>query len=204
MNAHAGTPVIEAAVPAADVVAAAATEPTSASDEALALAPALNQDFETGLAEIDSVVLLCEGAPTAAVISDSEVTLRVVVVAHADVEDPHVGFQIRNARGEPVFMTTTYGMGQSIGALRKGQSVAVNYTMKLALAAGEYTITSGIANGGYGDSFFREQLVRRHAVARFSVAADRLGIRWGGVCNLHPVLRISREDETASLAGSST
>ena len=190
MNARASTtanPMLPAAGPA---------EPPDVtgqdSGEAPSQMPALEPDFATGLAEICSVALLCDGTPTAAVVSDAEITLRIAVTAHADIEDPHIGFQIRNARGEPIFMTNSYCMGKTLGALSRGAGLVAEYTMKCNLAPGDYTVTAGVANGGHGEIHFREALARRHGVAKFTVVLNRLGIRWAGVCNLQPQLCVSR------------
>ena len=159
-----------------------------------------SDDLATGLAVIDDVEILCGGIPVSAVISDTEITIAIKMTARTDLDDPHAGFQIRNARGEPVFMTNTHCMAVRIGPLSNGQSAEVSFSMKLSLAAGEYTITAGVANGGQGEGMLSQALVRRHASAVISVAANRLDILWSGVCNLHPSVSIVRLPTGSSLS----
>jgi lipopolysaccharide transport system ATP-binding protein len=136
--------------------------------------------------------LLHEGRPVDAFISESTVTLRITARFEADYDDPHVGFQIRNAHGEPVFMTNTHCMNMPIGAVSPGEELSVRFSFRAALAAGEYSLTAGIANGGLLEGFFREALYRAQDLRAFTVLRNMDSILWSGAYNVDPVCEIER------------
>ncbi len=141
---------------------------------------------------IRAVGVYVDGSLAHTLISDALATVRVVVDFNAAFTDPHIGFQLRNKRGEAVFMTHTHGMGQSIGPVAAGQSVQVDFAFKLILAPGEYTVTAGVADAGVGDGAVQASLARVHDAFGFSVARNPYGIAWDGVCNLAPECMIQR------------
>lgn len=141
---------------------------------------------------IRSVDLCVAGCPVDAMISESEVAVRVRVAFAEEYHDPHIGFQIRNIRGEPVFMTNTYCMRHSIGPVGVGDEIVVEFTFKACLAAGEYTITAGVADGAAGEGDFRQTLARTQDAKAFTVLKNMDAIIWSGVVNLEPQCRIRR------------
>ncbi|MDP4028806.1 MAG: ABC transporter ATP-binding protein [Gallionella sp.] len=141
---------------------------------------------------IRAVDLCVEGHPVDAMISESEATVRVRVAFAEECQDPHIGFQIRNVRGEPVFMTNTYCMRHSIGAVRGGEEVVAEFTFKAGLAAGDYTITAGVAEDGAGEGDFRQTLARTQDAKAFMVLKNMDTIVWSGVVNLDPQCQIRR------------
>ncbi|WP_373890064.1 ABC transporter ATP-binding protein [Massilia sp. DJPM01] len=186
-----------AALTAAVPAASAAETPPTVHAETAAPAPAplpaaAIGSFERGGALIRAIGLYADERPVATVISDRVATVRVEVLFSAAFADPHIGFQIRNARGEAVFMTNTYCMRRPIGAVAAGEAVAAEFSFKAALAPGEYTITAGVAEGGAGDGDFRQTLARVQDASAFSVLRNLDAIIWSGVVNLDPVLELQR------------
>lgn len=114
------------------------------------------------------------------------VTLRVDLRFLHEFDDPHIGFRIHNNRGEAVFMTNTLCMKENIGAVKPGRRIVVDFELQANLAPGEYTVTVGVANGGIGDSSFREQLARLMHVRTITVVSDPSGTIWSGQAYLHP------------------
>lgn len=147
-----------------------------------------------GSAQVDiaSVALLAQGQPVHSLVSDSLATVRVTAAFHAPFADPHLGFQIRNKRGEAIFMTHTHGMGHALGPVQAGQRVQVDFPFRAILAPGDYTITAGIANTGVEGGGVLESLARVHDAWGFSIAANPYGIAWDGICNLAPECEIRR------------
>jgi len=143
-------------------------------------------------ASITAVDLLQDGRAVEAFVSESEVTLQITARFDKDFDDPHVGFQIRNARGEPVFMTNTHCMRIAPGRVRAEDTIRVRFRFRAALAAGDYSITAGIANGGLLEGFFREALYRAHDVRPFTVLQNLDSILWSGVYNVEPTCEIQR------------
>jgi lipopolysaccharide transport system ATP-binding protein len=148
--------------------------------------------FERPGARIEAVGLYVDDRPAGTVISDRIASVRARVRFEHGFDDPHIGFQIRNARGEAVFMTNTYCMGQKLGAVRGGEELVAEFSFKVGLAPGEYTITAGVAEGGAGEGDFRQTLARVQDGSAFVVLRNTDAIVWSGVYNLDPVCEVSR------------
>lgn len=142
---------------------------------------------------IESIKLLVDGVPVESFVSESELTIRIRVVFDKDYSDPHVGFQIRDVRGEAVFVTNTHCMRKSIGPVCSGSALDVVFSFKAALAEGQYTLTIGVANGGLFEGQFRQSLVRLQNALTFSVLRNHDSILWGGICNLNPVCEVLKD-----------
>lgn len=141
---------------------------------------------------ITSVQLTSAGGPAHSVISGSQVTARVVVQFDQAFSDPHVGFQIRDRRGEAVFMTHTHGMHQKIGPVQPGEQVEVCYTFDVPLITGDYTFTAGVAQGGLMGGAVADSIARTQDAWAFQVVTNLDDIHWNGLCHLHPRVGIQR------------
>ena len=160
-------------------------------DNDAATEPAIGS-FSGPEATIRSVDLQVAGRPAHTVISEAQAKVRVRVAFAAPLKDPHIGFQIRNSRGEAVFMTNTYCMRRTIGAVKSGDEVVAEFSFKAGLASGEYTITAGVAEGGVGESDFRRTLTRWQDAVAFTVLRNLDAILWSGVYNLDPICQLQR------------
>ncbi|MFP5390817.1 MAG: ABC transporter ATP-binding protein [Gammaproteobacteria bacterium] len=170
-----------------------AAAPETAPEAAPQPVPALPAgSFEHDGAELLGVTLISGGQEVATLVSDSMASVRATVRFGEAYADPHVGFQIRNARGEAVFMTNTYCMRRPIGAVKAGDTVSVDFAFKASLAPGDYTITCGVAEGGAGEGDFRQTLARLHDARAFTVLRNLDAIVWSGAFNLDPACRIER------------
>ncbi|HEX8955482.1 MAG TPA: ABC transporter ATP-binding protein [Burkholderiaceae bacterium] len=151
--------------------------------------------FSSDGAAIGSVELLMDGHPASAVVSESLVTVRVRVRFEQGYRDPHIGFQIRNARGEAAFMTNTYCMNRSIGPVAQGEEIVAEFSFKIGLAEGEYTITSGVAEGGAGEGEFNQTLARSQDAKAFTIVRNMDAILWSGFYNLDPTCTLHRQQQ---------
>lgn len=142
-------------------------------------------------AQIESVRLLRNETETATVIADEELVIEARINFHQAYEDPHAGFQLRNAKGESVFMTNTYCMGRFPGKVAAGDVMRIRFRFPVRVAPGNYTITVGLAEGGAGRGEFRESLGRIQDVCALVVLENLDAIRWSGLCNLNPHAHIS-------------
>ena len=106
------------------------------------------------------------------VISGTQITARVVVQFHQAFSDPHVGFQIRDRRGEAVFMTHTHGMHQKIGPVQPGEQVEVQYSFDVPLITGDYTFTAGVAQGGLMGGAVADPIARTQDAWAFQVVTN--------------------------------
>ena len=149
-------------------------------------------------AAILAVELLADKRAVSAIVSESQVTVRVTVRFDRDYADPHIGFQIRNARGEAAFMTNTYCMHRTIGGVHAGESVVAEFSFKIGLSEGEYTITSGVAEGGAGEGEFNQTLARMQDAKAFTILKNLDAILWSGFYNLDPTCTLRRQQQDAS------
>jgi lipopolysaccharide transport system ATP-binding protein len=143
-------------------------------------------------AAITAVRLLHDERTVTTLVSESAAAIVVHARFDAPFDDPHVGFQIRDARGEPIFMTNTHGMRSPIGPVVAGDDVEVRFELRMAIAPGEYSITAGIANEALPEGQFREALFRAQGVATFTVLRNLDAIEWSGLCNLAPACSVRR------------
>ena len=158
-------------------------------DDSVSPLPEIGSYSSTGV-KIESVTLLFEGQEVQSIVSESVVTVRIRVAFTQPYTDPHVGFQIRNNRGETLFMTNTFAMKNNIGPVQAGTTVEVAYSFKAALAEGQYTLTVGVANEGMFDGLFKESLVRVQNSSAFSVLRNFESIHWAGMYNLSPNCKV--------------
>ena len=130
-----------------------------------------------------------DGKPINAIVSDQQVRLNVVFRMLQASKDPHVGFKIRNRFGEVLFETNSYCMNMRLGAVEGNAALAVEFAFVMNLFPGEYTITVGLASGGYGEGSFEEILSHLHDVLAFAVIPNPDAITWAGQVNLNPQVR---------------
>lgn len=133
-----------------------------------------------------------DGKDVNTVLADQPVTLQISYGINRSISDPHVGFKIRNRFGIVLFETNTYCMGQSLGAVNAKTTLSVQFEFSLNLFPDDYTITVGLADGGYGEASFREVLSYLHEVTTFVVLPNSESIIWAGLINLHPQLEFTK------------
>lgn len=153
-----------------------------------------NVEIESSEVAIKSVQLLNEqDKEVESIVSGDFLQLSIGVLFKKRFEDPHIGFRIRSQTGEVIFATNTYCMGKKVEPVSVGELVNVKFKFDVPLREGEYTITVGIAESGFGEGQFREMLAWKHNVALLRVLRNRESIIWAGVVNLKPSVSIARE-----------
>ncbi|NJD38572.1 MAG: ABC transporter ATP-binding protein [Geobacter sp.] len=135
-----------------------------------------------------------QGEAVTTLVADEETTLSIIFHVFRDVEDPHVGFKIRNRYGVVLFETNTYCMGQTIGPVAAGSELRVRFTFGVNLFPDDYTLTIGCSNKGYGEGSFEEVLSYQHEMHAFTVVRNLNAIRWAGMVNLAPQLQYCRAE----------
>ena len=131
------------------------------------------------------------GAATETFFGDSTLELRVKYQLARDLEDPHVGFKIRDRFGRVLFETNSYCMGQRIGPRAAGDAISVAFRFPVLLAPNDYTVTVGLANRGFAEGSFEEALSFEHDVHAFTVVRGSKSIVWSGSINLRPELTVT-------------
>lgn len=149
---------------------------------------------------IESVELFVDGAPAQTLVSGATALARITVRFGQRFDDPHVGFQVRDRRGEAVFMTHTHAMRQRVGVVEPGETVTVDYRFDVPLAPGEYTLTTGVADGGLPGGTLADSIARIQDALAFQVVARLHDIQWNGLCNLRPTVSIRRAGRAPDVA----
>lgn len=126
-------------------------------------------------------------------ISEDKIEISIGLLFLKSFDDPHAGFKIRNKTGEVVFETNTYCMGIKIGKVESNNFVNLRFNFCVPLIEGEYTISVGLTDTGYGEGSFERTLIYAHNVSAFKVLRNKNSIIWSGVVNLYPSLSISKK-----------
>lgn len=108
-------------------------------------------------------------------------------------KDPHVGFKIRDRTGSVIFETNSFCMGQKVGEVTTGTLLKICFSFYVPLLEGEYTVTIGVADGGFGESQFKRTLFYAHNLILLKVLKNQNSIVWSGVVNLKPSIFIDRQ-----------
>lgn len=140
---------------------------------------------------IQSVQLLnASGQAIQTAVIDQPVRLMVSCQFHKAFDDPHVGFKIRDRTGLDLFMTNTYVMNESLGQVVPGELLEVGFDFCTSIVEGDYTVTIGIADSGYGQGIFRTTLAYAHNALSFRVLREPEKPVWFGIVNLSPTLAL--------------
>ena len=131
------------------------------------------------------------GNERSTLLADEQATVEIDYLLHEDVNDPHVGFKIRNRFGAVLFETNSYCMRQPPGPARAGTVLTASFALPLTLFPDEYTLTVGLGAGGFGEGSFEKVLNYLHEVNSFVVAPNPDSIVWSGLVNLRPKLQFS-------------
>jgi len=73
-----------------------------------------------------------------------------------------------------------------------GETVTVDYRFDVPLAPGEYTLTTGVADGGLPGGTLADSIARIQDALAFQVVPRLDDIQWNGLCNLRPTVAIRR------------
>ena len=137
--------------------------------------------FGKGGAQIQEVQLLDENEhPLAWIVGGEKVTLRVIAYAYQDLDSPIVGFSVKDRLGQILFGDNTFlSYKAQLVPCQAGGELQADFTFYMPLLpAGEYSITTAIANG---TQEIHEQHHWIHDVVLFksessSVASGLIGI----------------------------
>lgn len=110
--------------------------------------------FGRGQAEIVSVTIENdEGTPFAWCVGGEMATLAIDIVAHAAIDRPIVGFQVKDRLGQHLFGDNTYAShpGDAV-PLAAGERLRARFRFRMPiLALGTYTIAVAVADGDVAD-----------------------------------------------------
>lgn len=106
------------------------------------------------------------------------------------LEQPHFGFMIRNRLGQVIFETNTYCMGLRLEEIRNPSQVTGRFFMNCPLSPGEYSVSLGVADKGYGIGQFEKNYYHVHDLLIIKVMAADKSIYYGGFFNMKPSFRL--------------
>jgi ABC-type polysaccharide/polyol phosphate transport system ATPase subunit len=111
--------------------------------------PNVDHRYGNGKARVQGVgVYGREGHPASGVAQGERVCLRISIEFQQDVEQPNVGFMMRNRLGEDVTGTNVLFEGERLPAVRAGDRLSVDFVMDLPfLHAGFYHFSPAVADG---------------------------------------------------------
>jgi ABC-type polysaccharide/polyol phosphate transport system ATPase subunit len=122
--------------------------------------------------------------------SETEATIVVSILFNKAHEDPVYGLILRDRLGRSIFEVTTAGMGIRSDKVQPGQSVDVEFKIELNIIAGEYTVSIGVANGVLENNQYSEHSILSFDLCKITVIRNQNAVQYGGICNLHPSVRI--------------
>ena len=150
-----------------------------------------SSNTSTGEVKLVSFKILNEHDKEISYIESEEIVKLVCEVQSLkDFSHPHYGLAIRNSLGVSVFETNTYCMGVENPPLKKGQIAKITYEMEVPLSAGNYSISIGVANNGYGRGSFEEYLLLVHDVDILNIISRDDSIIYSGVFNMNPQVSV--------------
>ena len=111
--------------------------------------PNVDHRYGNGKARVQGIgVYGREGHPASGVAQGERVCLRISIEFRQDVEQPNVGFMMRNRLGEDVTGTNVLFEGERLTAARAGDRLSVDFVMDLPfLHAGFYHFSPAVADG---------------------------------------------------------
>jgi ABC-type methionine transport system ATPase subunit len=137
-------------------------------------------------------VLNATGVPTASFESGEEATVELRIRANSDVDEPVIGFALRNADGVVAYGTNTAVQRVQVGDLTSGSEVTVCFRVRLSLGAGSYSLTASVIPAEPG----LRQDWREH-LAEFEVFDDQRGT---GIASLSTTAYVDRLSERGGAA----
>jgi lipopolysaccharide transport system ATP-binding protein len=109
----------------------------------------------TGGATIQRVEMLgAEGQSAVLVAFDQEVTFRVHVEYRQDAPESVVGFGVRDRTGTDIIGTNTFEEGVMLPARKAGETLAVDFRVRLPLIAATYSVSSAVAADRHTRAYF--------------------------------------------------
>ncbi|NCD23479.1 MAG: ABC transporter ATP-binding protein, partial [Spartobacteria bacterium] len=166
----------------------AAPPPAVAAPAAAAWTGALNAHFKRekcteeyggGVATIlDWGVLDPAGQPTALIDNADEIEIRVVLRFNQDCRRPIAGYFLTDAKGREIVGTNTEFEGFELGPRRAGETVAVRFRQRLAVAPGAYLLNVGCSE--YVDG----EIVAHHRLYNLTALTIHSRKRFVGFCAL--------------------
>jgi lipopolysaccharide transport system ATP-binding protein len=90
----------------------------------------------------DAGLLNKQGERITAAFSGQEIKVYVKTFFLGDVDNPTIGFLIKDRLGNEIFGTNSYMLGRDLGKYRSGETLELNFSFPMNIGPGEYTLTA--------------------------------------------------------------
>lgn len=150
-------------------------------------------------AQLLDVALLVAGVPATVMTTGTAVELVVRIRLRQDLDDPHIGFRLRDRLGNTLHETNTYCHRQMIGLANIGDIVVARFLFALPLTAGHYSIGASLGNRGNGKWSIEETILFLPDVISFEVTASPHPPYWAGTIDLQTSVTSKLEAQTESV-----
>jgi ABC-type polysaccharide/polyol phosphate transport system ATPase subunit len=132
-----------------------------------------------------------EGKEVAFIHSEDRVTIEITIRSSILLEDPHIGVHIRNRLGQVIFETNTFCMGLKPFTNIEPSDITVRFSMLCPLLPGDYSISVGVSDKGYGTGQFEKNLFFVHDLHILKVVLNDQSIIFDGIFNMKPDFSVS-------------
>ena len=113
--------------------------------------------------------------------SENEDIILKIYCENSELDEPHLGFQIRDAKNNIIYETNSSGMIDKI-ELIKGY-IFTEFHLKNNLSKGTYTISFGLANKSEGRGVFNKIILDQVSPIKFTIYRDTDEL-WSGFSNM--------------------
>lgn len=143
------------------------------------------EEYGGGVAAIlDWGVLDAAGRPAALIDNGEEVEIRVVLRFNRDCRKPIAGYFLTDAKGREIVGTNTEFEGFELGPRHSGETVAVCFRQKLAVAPGTYLLNVGCSE------YVNDEIVAHHRLYNLTALTVHSRKRFVGFCALDTHLAV--------------
>lgn len=135
-----------------------------------------------------------DGHSAQTLLSGEPATLEIDIVFFTPIQNPTVGFLIRDRLGQDVFGTNTFRMGYSLGDFAPGDRLRLHARLDLHLGPGEYSLTTAV----HRDATHLEECydwTDRHYLFRVAVDRDN---HFYGLARLYPRWDTARDSASSA------
>jgi lipopolysaccharide transport system ATP-binding protein len=143
---------------------------------------------------LDSVSMLLtdkDDREVAHVVTGERLNVTIEATFKMTLNDPHVGFGVRNKDGLKIYESNTFCLNQSIGSLHAMTPLRVTFSFDCHLGEGDFALVVGLANGGFNRGNFHEVIYLEQDYKVLKVICSDRDV-WTGFFNLQPSIEVQR------------
>lgn len=113
--------------------------------------------------------------------------VKIDVEFNQAVEDPHIGFGIRNRFGDTIYETNTFCLQHNLGLMPSDKTLSVLFSFRCDIGHGDYHFVLGITNKGFDTGSFEEVIFYDQNITPLRIIPTYKDY-WAGYFNLRPTV----------------